>query len=115
MRHYDVDATISHSNENRNILRASSPREVTRERHRMESREQVAGKESESLSFLRPSLLQRSLARLLSTRNGEVSLMQSITFLVSRARSVFGEPVYVGYVWTGKFHLNTDKCGPGNL
>ena len=76
MSHYDVDATISQNNENRDILRASSPREVTREGHRKESREQVARKESESLSFLRPSQLRRSLARLLSTRNGEVSLSQ---------------------------------------
>lgn len=29
----DVDATISQNNETRDILRASSPREVTRERH----------------------------------------------------------------------------------
>ena len=76
MSHYDIDATISQNNETRDILRASSPREVTGEGLRKESREQVAGKESESLSFLPPSRLRRSLARLLSTRNGKVSLSQ---------------------------------------
>ena len=50
--HYDDDATISHSNENRHSLRASSPFKGYREKSRdsgtrKETREQDAGKENE--------------------------------------------------------------------
>ena len=62
-----MQPTIFHSNENRNGLRASSPLMGYREKSRAsgtrrKTREQGAGKESE-----------RSLARLLATRNEEVA------------------------------------------
>ena len=78
LSHYDDDATISHNNENCNSLWTAIHLRVYREKsrasgNRKETREQGAGKKVRALYFLRPSRLQRSLARSLATRNGEVA------------------------------------------
>ena len=100
--HYDDDATFSHNNENRNSLRASSPFKGYREKSRAsgtrkETREQGAGKESESSSF--PPLhaaspLTRAFACHSNWKEYVHSQSQSITFLGSCSRSLFGKPVY---------------------
>ena len=94
LSHYEDDATISHNNENRNSLRPISPFKRYRQKSRAsgtrkETREQGAGKESESSSV--PSPLTRAFACHSKWRG----YSHFLTFLGSRARSLFGEPVYV--------------------
>ena len=112
MSHYDDDATISHNNENRNrsSLRVSSPFKGYREKSRAsgtqnKTREQGAGKENESSSFPSP-LTDSPLTRMFACHSEGIVCSRSITFLVNRARSLFGEPVFVGNS-DEKFELST--------
>ena len=64
-------------------------RKLRKFRKRNETREEGAGKESESSSFPPP------LIRAFACHSRWRGCCQSITFLGNRARSVLGEPVYV--------------------
>ena len=100
MSHYDDDATISHNNENRNSLPASSLSKEYREKSRAsgtqnKTREQGAGKKNESSSFPSP-LTASPLTRMFACHSEGIVGSRSITVLVNRARSLFSEPVYFG-------------------
>ena len=100
MSHYDDDSTISYNNENLNSLQASSLSKEYREKSRAsgmqnKTREQGAGKENESSSFPSP-LTASPLTRMFACHSEGIVCSRSITFLVNRARSLFGKPVFVG-------------------
>ena len=59
------------------------------------TREQGAGKENESSSFP-TSLTTSPLTHTFACHSKWIGCSRSITFLVNRTRSLFGEPVYVG-------------------
>ena len=110
MSQNDDDATISHNNENRNSLRVSSPFKGYREKSRAsgtrnKTQEQGAGKENESSSFPSP-LTASQLSHTFACHSKWIVCSRSITFLVNRARSLFGEPVFVGN-FDEKFELFT--------
>ena len=89
LSHYHDDATISHNNEN--LTGARSPRASGT---RKETREQGAGKEHESSLFPTP-LTGSPITRAFACHSKWKGCSQSIIFLGNRARSLFGEPVYV--------------------
>ena len=100
MSQNDDDATVSHNNENLNSLQASSLSKEYREKSRAKgtqnkTREQGAGKENESSSFPAP-LTVSPLTCIFACHSEWIGCSRSITFLVNRARSLFGEPVFVG-------------------
>ena len=59
------------------------------------TREQGAGKENESSSFP-TSLTTSPLTHTFACDSKWIGCSRSITFLVNRTRSLFGEPVFVG-------------------
>ena len=100
MSHYDDDSAISHNNENLNSLRASSPFDEYREKSHAsgtqnKTREQDAGKENESSWFPSPRTTS-PLTCTFACHSKWIGCSRSITFLVNRAPSLFGKPVYVG-------------------
>ena len=69
------------------------------------TREQGAGKENESSSFP-TSLTTSPLTHTFACYSKWIGCSRSITFLVNRTRSLFGEPVFFGYS-AEKFELFT--------
>ena len=107
--HYNDDATISYKNENRNSLRASSPREVTREWQAKRDAGARYGEIKWEL-FVCSTPTASPLTRVFALHRKWRGCSQSITFLCNRTRSVFGELVYIRN--SNEKYLSTSPFSP---
>ena len=92
LSHYNDDATISHNDENRNSLQASSPFKGFERSHAGVAREKRRLGKS---SLFPPPLTPSPVASAFACQSKWRGCTQSITFLGDRTLSLFGERVYV--------------------